>query len=533
MSQKASQPKGQDEFVESIEPEQSRAVSPGKNDTGSHPKGDQALQLIEEAGHSNILTPENNAKVLRKIDLRLLPILLGIYFLQQLDKSTISYASVFGIVEKANLHGQQYSWLGGSIYLAQLVFQPLVAYLLVKVPLAKFLAASCLLWGIALSCMTAATNFGELLACRIFLGIFEAGIAPAFIAVTQMWYRRREQPVRLSSWYAMNGVVNMFGSLIAFGLGHIKSSIFAPYQIIFLFFGLVTVGFSAVILVFMPDSPVSAKFLGEEDKLLSIERQRMNQQGVESQEWKWDHAKEAMLDPKSWFWFALMFSISVPSGGITTFGPLIIKSFGLSEYDTMLFNIPFGAVQLVATMGGAWLATFWKMKSPVLALLCLPPIAGCVMLLQIAHDNAHKGPLLAGYYIISVYPAIRNTAGETKKKVTTAILYVGQCAGNVLGPNLYTTAEAPLYRRGLLSNLALFCVLIGLTGANAAYLYYLNKKHEKRRVAVGKSAKIVDHSMQAVQAVSDNKEDLPQPPADDNAWKDMTDLQNEDFVFVF
>ncbi|KAJ6183699.1 hypothetical protein N7519_005000 [Penicillium mononematosum] len=535
-----SQPKGQqEEFVETIEPEEPRAMPPNNGaGRGNKPKGDQALQLIEEAGHSNILTPENNAKVLRKIDLRLLPILLGIYFLQQLDKSTISYASVFGIVEKANLHGQQYSWLGGSIYLAQLVFQPLVAYLLVKVPLAKFLAASCLLWGIALTCMTAATNFGELLACRLFLGIFEAGIAPAFIAVTQMWYRRREQPVRLSSWYAMNGVVNMFGSLIAFGLGHIKSSIFAPYQIIFLFFGLVTVGFSAVILIFMPDSPVSAKFLGEEDKLLSIERQRMNQQGVESHEWKWEHTKEAFLDPKSWFWFALMFSISVPSGGITTFGPLIIKSFGLSEYDTMLFNIPFGAVQLVATMGG------------------------CVMLLEIAHDNAHKGPLLAGYYIISVYPAITpliyswsaaNTAGETKKKVTTAILYVGQCAGNVcstlrphiglppdilptqvLGPNLYTTNEAPLYRRGLLSNLAMFCVLIGLTGANIAYMYFLNKKHEKKRVALGKDAKIVDQSMQTIQAVSgDAKEDLPQQAADDNSWKDLTDLQNEDFVYVF
>lgn len=67
----------------------------------------------------------------------------------------------------------------------------------------------------------------------------------------------------------------------------------------------------------------------------------------------------------------------------------------------MLFNIPFGAVQLVATMGGAWLATVWKMKGPVLALLCLPPVAGCVMLLQITHDAAHKGALLAGYYIVS------------------------------------------------------------------------------------------------------------------------------------
>lgn len=40
--------------------------------------------------------------------------------------------------------------------------------------------------------------------------------------------------------------------------------------------------------------------------------------------------------------------------------------------------------------------------------------------------------------------------------------------------------------------------------------------------------------MQTIQAVSDDaKEDLPQQAVDDNAWKDLTDLQNEDFVFVF
>lgn len=78
----------------------------------------------------------------------------------------------------------------------------------------------------------------------------------------------------------------------------------------------------------------------------------------------------------------------------------------------MLFNIPFGAVQLVATMGGAWLATVWKMKGPVLALLCLPPIAGCVMLLQITHDNARKGPLLAGYYIVRITSKWKHERGN-------------------------------------------------------------------------------------------------------------------------
>lgn len=171
-----SQPKyQQDEHVESIEAEES-AKAPPALEVGNGPKQDQALQVLEDAGHSTVLTPENNARVLRRIDLRLLPILLSIYFLQQLDKSTLSYASVFGLIEKAHLHGQMYSWLGSVVYVAQLVFQPLVSYLLVKVPLGKFMAVSALLWGIALSCMTAAETFSGLLVCRLFLGIFEAGI---------------------------------------------------------------------------------------------------------------------------------------------------------------------------------------------------------------------------------------------------------------------------------------------------------------------------------------------------------------------
>ncbi|KAJ5477111.1 hypothetical protein N7539_007255 [Penicillium diatomitis] len=532
----------QEERVESIHAEEAGRVSEAKHiDRG--PKQDQAVQLIEDAGYSTTLTPENNKRVLRAIDLRLLPILLSIYFLQQLDKSTLAYASVFGLVETAHLHGDMYSWLGSVVYLAQLVVQPLVSYLLVKVPMGKFMAVSVLLWGISLSCMTAANSFAGLLVCRLFLGLCEAGIAPAFIAVTQMWYRRLEQPVRLGSWYAMNGVVNMVGSLITYGLGHIHSSVFEPYQIIFLFFGLITIGVAVAVLLFMPDSPTTAKFLNEEDKLVAIERLRMNQQGIESHEWKWDHVKESCLDLKSWLWFALLLAISIPSGGISTFGPLIVKSFGFNPLNTILLNVPFGAVQLIATMGGAWLATHWKRKGPVLALLCLPPIAGCVMLLQIAHDAAHRGPLLVGYYLVSVYPGITpliyswsaaNTGGETKKKVTTGILIVGQCVGNVIGPTLYTTEEAPLYRRGLISSLALFIALFCLIWLNMGYLLILNRKHEHRRVAAGKDAKVVDHSMNKVTTANPDKADVPvEHVTQDNAFMDLTDWKNEDFVYVY
>ncbi len=41
---------------------------------------------------------------------------------------------------------------------------------------------------------------------------------------------------------------------------------------------------------------------------------------------------EMVLDVKSWCWMALMFLVSLPSGAIATFGPLIIRGFGFDGY---------------------------------------------------------------------------------------------------------------------------------------------------------------------------------------------------------
>jgi hypothetical protein len=60
----------------------------------------------------------------------------------------------------------------------------------------------------------------------------------------------------------------------------------------------------------MPDSPITAKFLNQEEKHVAVERLRMNQQGMGSGEWKWDHVKDAALDPKTYLWFTLIFLIS-------------------------------------------------------------------------------------------------------------------------------------------------------------------------------------------------------------------------------
>lgn len=105
-----------------------------------------------------------------------------------------------------------------------------LAWLLVKLPIGKFTSVMVTLWGTTLTLMAAAHSFESLLLARFFLGAFEASIAPSFVAITSMFWRRREQPLRMASWYAMNGFTNVFGSLVTWGLAQIPSTL-KPYQV--------------------------------------------------------------------------------------------------------------------------------------------------------------------------------------------------------------------------------------------------------------------------------------------------------------
>ncbi|KAF8861431.1 hypothetical protein BDZ45DRAFT_740201 [Acephala macrosclerotiorum] len=130
---------------------------------------DRAAELLQSSHEQIIVSEADNGRILRRIDLMVLPIMLGVYFLQQLDKSTLSYASVFGLVKDAHLGGQDYSWLGSIVYVAQLVMQPIIAYFLVKLPTGKFAGIMVFCWGVVLSCMCLGKDFKGLLAARFFL----------------------------------------------------------------------------------------------------------------------------------------------------------------------------------------------------------------------------------------------------------------------------------------------------------------------------------------------------------------------------
>ncbi|KAI1174036.1 allantoate permease [Nemania sp. FL0916] len=507
---------------------------------------DKAAKFLSDHGEI-AFSYEDERALLKRVDIRILPLLLGAYFFQQLDKSSLSYVSIFGLLKDANLTSQQYSWLGSILYFGQLAFQPLAAFLLVRLPTGKVIGTAIVLWGASEALLAACKDFKSLVALRFFLGAFEALIAPSCIAITQMWWRRGEQTLRTSYWNAMNGVTQIVGSLVTYGLGHIMSDKIDRYQVIFLFCGVLTVIYGISFLALMPDSPMEAKYLSEREQLIAIERLRANQMGVASRKWRWDHALETLLDLKTWLWFLIMTSISIASGGISTFGNLIVQDFGYTNFNAILFNIPFGVIQVGSIIGSAALATKLRRKGLVLAIVSLFPIIGTVLMITVPRNGRTKGVLLFGYYLVSFLGAVtpmiftwqgQNTGGDTKKKTTTAVVITGMCAGNIIGPHLFDTKDAPLYRPGLISALVQFAFVGAMGLLIPLYLMFLNKRHAKQRVQLGKQADIVDGSMLKKKEMQEPMGDYDQKEQvtnveDDNGLQDLPDLKNEDFIYVY
>ena len=79
--------------------------------TASSTKKDDSYEVYQRYRDSEF-SPEETARVLRKIDIRLVPLLFAIYLIQYLDKNSLNFASVYGLKTGTNLEGQDYSWLG-------------------------------------------------------------------------------------------------------------------------------------------------------------------------------------------------------------------------------------------------------------------------------------------------------------------------------------------------------------------------------------------------------------------------------------
>ncbi|KAI1162014.1 MFS general substrate transporter [Nemania serpens] len=524
----------------------------GKRMAAAAKHGDRAMELIGE--ERVVLTEEDNKRIKRRTDTVILPILVWVYFLQILDKTVLGNAATFGLVQSTGLTGGQYSLLGSVAPIAQLAWQPFSSVLIVKVPHRILMPSLLLGWGIASAALAACHDFKTLFATRFFLGLFEAGCLPLFSVITSQWYRRAEQPLRVAAWYGTNGIATIVASALSFGLGHINSPLLESWQIIFLFVGLVTIASAPLVYWRLDNDIPSARFLSEEDKTKAIERLRANQTGTGSREFKLGHVREMLLEPKTWLWVALSVFINAGASVTNTFGPLILNGLGFDKYLTSLLNIPFGFVQWVIILSASWAVQRFRNKSIVMVAFVLPVIAGLAVLYTVPRTPGHSAPLLVGYYLLAflfgnipvlVAWVVANTAGTTKKSTIMSVYNAAASAGNIVGPIVFDSRDAPSYLPGLRTVLGFFVATAATTVLQALNLVFLNKGQERRRVQNGKPAKIKDTSMSDTYQDIDADEDGSGGEGGQggqgggghgrigqNAFADLTDRENDEFVYV-
>ena len=251
------------------------------------------------------------------------------------------------------------------------------------------------------------------------------------------------------------------------------------------------------------------------------------------------HVYEALLEPKTWLFIGMSLLLNVGASVTNTFGPLILKGLGYDKYKTSLLNMPFGALQFIVILCASFAAQKVKMKSAVLAVFILPVIAGLAVLYSLGRGENVQAPLLVGYYLLAflfggnpliVSWIVGNTGGTTKKSIIMSLYNAGSSSGNIIGPLLFSKKDAPAYHPGLRSVLAIFVTLIAVVGIQLANLMFLNKLQSRKRVKNGKSKDIKDHSMEDKYVRQDEGNE---GVTGENAFLDLTDRKNDEFVYVY
>lgn len=479
--------------------------------------------VAKYAGTTHIeISESENRRLRRMIDMRVLAIMVPTYFLQALDKGTMSFASIMGIREDLGLHAQQYSWLTTCIYIAVLVVEYPTNWTIQRVPIAKYLSLNICLWGTILALHSVAKNFATLVALRTLLGIFEAVCQPSFLVLSSMWYKREEQAETVTYWYMMNGGQQIVGGLLAYCFTQIRSGPLESWQAIFITYGCFSVLWGLFVGWWMPDSPMKAKCFSEEDKRLMVERVRSNQTGLQNKKFRPEQVREAFLDPQTYCYCLIAICTTLPTSGLGAFANIIITGFKFTVLQTQLLAMVLGAVIITILLSSTWLVKRTGQNCLVMGLFVIPSFVGTIVLMSVKnHDTATKVGLLISYYIVLSFWAAqtlamsmisRNIGGQTKKSIVVTMNFVSWCTGNAIGPQVFLSYDAPRYFIAFATHMGCYVLLVIVIAFLRFHLMRQNRKKDELASAGVREAQD-DHYV--------------------HAFDDLTDRENPNFRYMY
>ncbi|KAJ7591150.1 MFS general substrate transporter [Mycena floridula] len=494
--------------------------------------GDAALELVGFQ-RSAEFSEEYNRKLRRKLDLLIPPLCAAVYFTQFLDKTSLNYAreadlasSIMGLP----ITGQNYNLVSMAFYLGFLVWEFPTTYLSQKTRVAKYLGANIVVWGIILMLHAVGTSFSAFFALRFLLGMCESCVAPILILIVSAVTKKDEQARRISWFYVMNGTTQIFGGFVAYAVSFYDGRLLAPYKIIYILLGGLAIVVGVAVLIWMPDSPVHARFLTAEERIAALERVRDDQGGTENKKLKKEQVLEAVQDIRTWLVVLTTMLTSIPNGGLSNFSNLIIKSFGYTSKQTLILSTPGGAIAAITVLLCGWYSDKKNARMTPIVFALIPTIIGAELsgMLIGLNGSPQKGALLFATYLIGTFGSAlstvyaynaSNTSGHTKKSTINAMTLAAFSVGNIVGTEIFLPKDAPSYIPGKIAIMVLLTVQLGLSFLLRWVNIRLNRQKAKQ-IAEEKARR------------GWTDEDV-QRERERHAFLDLTDKQNMYFVYTF
>ncbi|KAH8595533.1 allantoate permease [Bisporella sp. PMI_857] len=484
-------------------------------------KLDNAFNFMRNLDSAALDIESVNLKALRwKIDRHIIPVMFCLYSMQFLDKVNINYAAVMGFTEDLNLKGDDFTNASSAFFIAYLIAEIPNGYILQKVPAGKWISLNVVLWGITTACIAATKNYRTLLAARIFLGMFEAAIAPTLMLISSQYYTRSEQGLRTCIWFCSSGAANVMGSLLSFGFQHVDDTVahLKGWRVMFLVLGAITILVGVWAFFAIPDSPMKARFLTEREKVALLVHVGKNRTGVEQRGFKGVQLRELLLDAQIWLIVCITILISCSGGVVTSYSATVIRQLGYTSKEAALLNMPSGLLAIFFTLVVGYGIRYLSHRWFWLIFCCIPGIIGGSLM---SFASSKPARLIGVYLVSSIIPTLiilyqwvmANVAGHTKRVVAIALVAGSFSVGNIIGPQTFRKEDAPEYHKAKVVVLATQSAAAVVTSALFGYYKWANQAKERNMRAIEVNSGVLDER--------------------GDIWGNLTDKENPEFRYVY
>ncbi|CAM1509126.1 Fc.00g028650.m01.CDS01 [Cosmosporella sp. VM-42] len=427
-------------------------------------------------------------KLVRKLDLHIIPLVMALYLFSFLDRVNIGNARLYKLEEDLDLSSNKFQVAVSILFVTYLLFEVpsnLVLKLFTPRRWIAFIAAA---WGLIATLTGLVESYGALLACRLLLGAVEAGLFPGLNIYLTFFYTKHELALRVGYLFVSAAIAGALGGLLAYGIGHMEGvQGMSGWRWIMIIEGIPSFVVGVVTYFVLPNDAETASFLSEEEKELMRRRHEREYGNTKSsQEFSKRDMMCAFKDWKVWAFCAAQFGVDTMLYGFSTFLPTIINSLGTwTPAEVQLLTIPCYTVGAAAYMTTAILSDRMQRRGLFCVIFGTISVVGYAVLLSDAANGVHYFGcfLVAGglYVVVGLPLAWLPTNSPRYGKRTTATgmqLTCGNAAG-IMSAFIYPVEDKPRYIRGHAVTLS----MVAVGTLIYAFMWYWYRRQNLRRQA--------------------------------------------------